>query len=166
MVEIIASIIGSFAAGALAKAGEVGGHAVLDAYDGLKRLLVSKLQKAGAVQSVEDEPRDEAAQAVLAGALTKAGLASDPELAQHAEGLRLAIVGSTGQGGADIEVGDVIGKVNALVTNLAATGRIKLGNIRAETGDATLSNITAGAGAFLVRPGQGVAEATDNPPKN
>ena len=39
------------------------------------------------------------------------------------------------------------GKVNVLVSNLGAAGRIKLGDIRAETGDATLTNLTAGAGA-------------------
>lgn len=154
MVEFLASVIGSLAAGALAKSGEVGGRAVIDAYEGLKALIVRKLGKGGAVQSVEDEPHSEAAQAVLAEALTKADLTADPELKQSADALRAAVSGSAGQGAADIEVGDVIGKVNALVTNLAATGRIKLGNIRADTGDATLSNITAGAGA------------AGNPPKN
>ena len=44
-------------------------------------------------------------------------------------------------------MGDITGKVNALVNNLVASGRIKLGNIQAETGDATLTNLTAGAGA-------------------
>ena len=78
-------------------------------------------------------------------ALTKAGLAADPELAQHAKALRAAIDGAAGTGGAAIEVGDIFGKVNVLVTNLVATGRIKLGDIRADTGDATLTNLTAGA---------------------
>ena len=50
-------------------------------------------------------------------------------------------------GGVDIEVGDITGKVNVLVNNLVASGRIKLGDIRAETGDATLTNLTAGASA-------------------
>src|ERR1700687_3299938 len=85
MAEFLASIIGALAAGALAKAGEVGGRAVVDAYDGLRALIVRKLGKCGAVQSVEDEPRSETAQAALAEALTKGGLAADPELAQHAE---------------------------------------------------------------------------------
>jgi hypothetical protein len=44
-------------------------------------------------------------------------------------------------------VGDIVGKVNVLVNNLVATGRIKLGDLRAETGDITLTNLTAGAGA-------------------
>jgi len=88
MVEFLASIIGALAAGALAKAGDVGGRAVIDAYDALRSLIVRKLGKGGAVQSLEDEPRSEAAQATLAEALTKAGLVADPELATHAETLR------------------------------------------------------------------------------
>ena len=136
MVEILASIVGALAAGALAKAGEIGGRAAVDAYDGLRALIVRKLGKGGAVQSVEDEPRSETAQAALAEALTKAGLAADAELAQHAEVLRAAVAGGAGAGGADIEVGDIFGKVNVLVNNLVASGRIKLGDIRAETGDA------------------------------
>jgi hypothetical protein len=145
MVEILASVIGALAAGALAKAGEIGGRAAVDAYDGLRALIVRKLGKGGAVQSVEDEPRSETAQATLAEALTKAGLAADPELAQHAEVLRAAVAGGAGTGGADIEVGDIVGKVNVLVNNLVASGRIKLGDLRAETGDATLTNLAAGA---------------------
>jgi hypothetical protein len=145
MIEFLASIVGALAAGALAKAGDVGGRAVADAYDGLRALIVRKLGKGGAVQSVEDEPRSEPAQEALAEALTKAGLAADPELAQHAEALRTAIDGDAGTGGAAIEVGDIFGKVNVLVSNLVATGRIKLGDIRADTGDATLTNLTAGA---------------------
>jgi predicted ATPase len=147
MVEFLAGIIGALAAGALAKAGDVGGRAVTDAYDALRALIVRKLGKGGAVQSVEDEPRSEAAQAALAEALTKAGLGADPELARHAEALRAAVTSAPGTGGADIEVGDIVGKANVLVNNLVATGRIKLGDLRAETGDATLTNLTAGAAA-------------------
>jgi hypothetical protein len=148
MVEFLTSIIGALAAGALAKAGDVGGRAVSDAYDALRALIVRKLGKGGAVQSVEDEPHSEASQAALAEALTKAGLAADLELAQHAEMLRAAVVtAGAGTSGADIDVGDITGKLNVLVSNLVASGRIKLGDIRAETGDATLTNLTAGAGA-------------------
>ena len=99
------------------------------------------------IRSDMDEPRSEPAQAALAEALTKAGVAADPELAQHAEALRATVDGAAGTGGAAIEVGDIFGKVNVLVNNLVATGRIKLGDIRAETGDATLTNLTAGAGS-------------------
>jgi len=147
MVEFLASIVGALAAGALAKAGEVGGRAVTDAYDALCAVIVRKLGKGGAVQSVEDEPRSEPAQAALAEALTKAGLGADAELARQAETLRTALAGAAAAGGADIEVGNITAKVNVLVEDLVASGRIKLGDVRAETGDATLTNLTAGAGA-------------------
>ena len=107
MVEFLASVIGALAAGALSKAGDIGGRAVTDAYDALRSLIVRKLGKGGAVQSLEDEPRSEAAQATLAEALTKAGLVADPELAQHAETLRAAVASVPAGGGADIEVGDI-----------------------------------------------------------
>ena len=76
MGELLASIIGALSAGALAKAGDIGGRAVTDAYDGLRALIVRKIGKGGAVQSVEDA-RSEAAQAALAEALAKAGVAAD-----------------------------------------------------------------------------------------
>src|SRR5262252_3215951 len=142
MVEFLAGIIGALAAGALAKAGDVGGRAVTDAYDALRALIVRKLGEGGAVQSVEDEPRSETAHAALAEALTKACLDADPELAQHADTLRAALASSSvGEGGEYIEVGNIVGKVNVLVSNLVASGRIKLGDLRAETGDATLTNL-------------------------
>ena len=52
MGELLASIIGALSAGALAKAGDIGGRAVTDAYDGLRALIVRKIGKGGAVQSV------------------------------------------------------------------------------------------------------------------
>jgi len=131
MVEFLASIIGALAAGALAKAADVGGQAAADAYDALRALIAHKLGKGGAVQSVEDEPRSEKAHVALAEALTNAGLAADSELVQHAEVLLAAVAGGAGTGGADIEVTDVVGKVNVLVNNLVASDRIKLGDVRA-----------------------------------
>ena len=147
MIEFLASIVGALAAGALAKAGDVGGRAVTDAYDALRALIVRKLGKGGAVQSIEDEPRSETAQAALAEALTKAGLGADTDLTRQAEALRTALAGSTPAGGADIDVGNITAKVNVLVKDLVASGRIKLGDLRAETGDVTLTNLTAGDGA-------------------
>ena len=61
-----------------------------------------------------------------------------------AEALHTAIAAAAPQSGSDIEVGDIIGKVNSLVENLAATGRVKLGEIRAETGDVTVRGVIAG----------------------
>ena len=147
MVEFLAGVIGALAAGALAKAQDVGGQAVSDAYDALKSLIVRKLGKGGAVQNVEDDPRSETAQASLAEASTKAGFASDSDLARLAEVLRVAVAGASGPSGADIEVGNIVGKMNVLVNNLVAAGRIRLGDLRAETGNATLTNLSAGGAA-------------------
>lgn len=143
MIEVIAAIIGALSAGALAKISDIGGHAVADSYDALRSLIVRKLGKGGAVQSVEDEPRSEPAQAALAEALTKAGLADDPELAQRAAALRAELNAAPEMDGADIKVGDIIAGANVLVKNLVASGRIELGNINGK-GDVTLADLTAG----------------------
>jgi aryl-alcohol dehydrogenase-like predicted oxidoreductase len=150
MEAVLASIIGALVSGAVAKAGEVGGKAIADAYEGLKSLIVQKLGKGGAVQSVEDEPRSEPAQAALAVAMAKAGVAADSELASKAKELEASLAAATASGGSnagDIDVGNIHGKVNAVVERLVATGHIKLGDITAETGDARLSDLTAGGGS-------------------
>jgi hypothetical protein len=123
------------AAGAAAKASDLGGRVVTDAYDALRDLIVRKLGKSGAVQSVEDEPHSELAKAALADSLTKASLTADPELAQHAEALRTAINDAARTGGATIEMGDILGKANVLMNNLAANGQIKVRNIQSFSGD-------------------------------
>jgi hypothetical protein len=147
MESVLVSIIGALVAGAVAKSGEVGGKAIADAYDGLKSLVVRKLGKGGAVQSVEDEPSSEAAQGALAEAMAKAGVATDAELASKAKELeeKLAAAATSSKDNAgDIDVGNIRGKVNAVVERLVAAGHIKLGDITAETGDARLSDLTAG----------------------
>ena len=144
MIQLLASIVEAVAAGAIAKAGDVGGRAVADAYDALRSLIVDKLGKSGAMQSVEDEPDSQEAQTTLAVALTKSGLAADAELVHHAEALRAAIVKAGGTGDSAIKIGDIFGKVNTLVSGLVATGAIELGHIRAETGSVVLTNLSAG----------------------
>jgi hypothetical protein len=147
MESVLVSIIGALVAGAVAKAGEVGGKAIADAYDGLKSLLVRKLGKGGAVQSVEDEPKSEAAQAALAEAIAKAGLVTDAELASKVKELEEKLSAATTNAkdnASDIDVGNIRGKVNAMVERLVATGRIKIGDVTAETGDARVSDLTAG----------------------
>jgi predicted ATPase len=122
MVEFVATLIGALAAGAIAKASDIGGRAVADAYDTLRALILRKLSKGGAVQMLEDEPRSETAQAVLAEALTKAGLVPDPELAQQAETLRAALGAGAGTAGADIDVGNIVAGVNVVA------GEVRMGS--------------------------------------
>jgi hypothetical protein len=148
MEPILSSIIGALVAGAIAKASDVGGKAITEAYDGLKSLIVRKLGMGGVVQSVEDEPESEPAQARLAEAMAKAGVANDAALAGMAKDLEEQLAAATAaRPGADIDVGNIKGKVNAIVQNLVATGRIKLGDVTAETGDARVENLRAGFSA-------------------
>jgi len=147
MDPILITILSAMVAGAAAKAKDVASKAVSDAYDGLKSLLVRKLGKSGAVQSVEDEPDSEPAGAALAEALAKQGLAKDAQLAALAESVKQALAEAKAAGvpgAADIEIETVRGRINATVEKLVAVGRIKLGPVIAETGDATVRDLRAG----------------------
>jgi hypothetical protein len=144
MESILAAILAALVAGATAKAKDVATTAVSDAYDGLKSLLIRKLGKGGAVQSVEDDPESEPASATLAEAIAKQGLAKDAELATLAERMMGALAeakASAGLGTADIEIETVHGRVNAIAERLAAVGRIKLGPVIADQGDATVRDL-------------------------
>jgi hypothetical protein len=145
MEPVLSSIIGALVAGAVASAGKVGGKAVSDAYEGLKELIIGKLKKRGTVISVEEDPHSEVAQEALAEAIAKGGVAADPDLASSAKKLEeLLSALPKSDKAADIDVGNIRGKVNAVVDRLTATGRIKIGDLTAETGDARLTNLTAG----------------------
>src|SRR5687767_6424566 len=143
METILATIISALVAGATAKASEIGGKALADSYEGLKSLIVRKLGMGGTVQSIEDEPHSELAQAALAEAIVKRGLASDPEIAAKAKELNASLTAvPTGSAStSSIDVGNIYAKVNATVEGLVATGRIRLGDITAETGDARVTNL-------------------------
>jgi len=147
MEPILATILGALAAGAIAKAKDVASQAVKDAYEGLKTLIIRKLGKSGAVQSVEDEPESDSAHAALAEALAQKALQADVELEEKARQLDRAIAEARASGvpgAGDIEIGVIRGRVNATVKNLMATGRIKLDSVIAESGDATVDNLRAG----------------------
>jgi hypothetical protein len=147
MEPVLTTVLSALVAGAAAKAKEVAGQAVSDSYDGLKSLLIRKLGKTGAVQSLEDEPESGPASEALAEALVKNGLAEDVELASRAETViqALAEANTSGfSGAADIEIATVRGRLNATVENLSAEGRIKLGPVVAEQGDAAVRDFTAG----------------------
>jgi hypothetical protein len=148
MEPILVTIVSALVAGAIAKTKDVGSQAVMDAYEGLKGLVVRKLGKGGAVQSVEDTPDSESARSALIEALAKKDLQSDSELKDFAERLERAITEAKAaavSGTGDIEIEAVRGGVNAIVNNLHATGRIKLGPVVAEKGNAEVSNLRAGA---------------------
>jgi hypothetical protein len=147
MEPFITTIVAAVVAGATAKVKDVASEAVKDAYEGLRALVIRKLGKGGAVQSVEDDPESETAHATLAEAIAKKNLQADAELKDSAQQLEKALAeakaaGTAGTG--DIEIETVRGRINATVENLIATGRIKLGPVVAETGDAKVSGLTAG----------------------
>jgi hypothetical protein len=147
MESILSSIITALVAGATAIAEDVASDGIKRAYQGLKSLIIQKLGKSGAVQSVEDEPDSEAAQATLAETLSKANLHSDEEVKKTSDHLNDLIAkeheaGTPGLGNIDIEA--VRGRINALVEDLAARGNVTLGPVIAETGDATVRRVSAG----------------------
>jgi hypothetical protein len=147
MDSFITTIIAAFVAGAMVKMKDVASQVVADSYEGLKSLLIRKLGKGGAVQSVEDDPESDAARATLAEALANKSLQVDAELKDLALRLEKAIdeakaAGIAGTG--DIEIHSVRGRVNAVVEDLIASGRIRLGPIVAEIGDAKVSGLVAG----------------------
>ena len=147
MEPLLTTILAALVAGAVAKAKDVASKAVSDAYEGLKSLLIRKLGKSGAVQSVEDQPDSEPAGAALTEALANKGLAEDAALSELAQSLKQALAEAKAAGvpgAADIEIDKVSGRMNAIVERLAAAGRIKLGPIIAEGGDATVRDLSAG----------------------
>lgn len=148
MDSVLNTILGALAAGAIAKAKDVASQGVMDAYSGLKSLIIRKLDGDDTgVTVIEKKPDSENAHAVLAEALIDKHLQADAELARFAEQLKEALLDAkaTGMAGSgDIEIDQVQGHVNAIVENLVATGRVKIVSIVADTGDARISAIRAG----------------------
>jgi hypothetical protein len=145
---ILISIVSALVAGATAKAKDVASKAVSDAYDGLKSLLIRKLGKSGAVQSVEDDPESNAATANLASALSSKNLHQDGELKQQADQVEEAVAAAQKAGvpgAGDINIDSIRGRV-ITVQDLVASGSIHLGPVTADTGDVNISRLRAGAG--------------------
>jgi hypothetical protein len=152
--SIITGIVAALVAGATAQASKVASQAVTDAYTGLKELIIAKLGgKKDAVQSVEDEPDAEEAQANLIRTLGKAGLQADAKLKEFADRLALAVAEAKTagvDGAGNIDVGDIQSKVDATFERLAAQGHIRLGNVIAD-GNVTLRDLSAGGTAPVSR---------------
>jgi hypothetical protein len=148
MEPVLTTILAALAAGAAAKAKDVASQAILDAYNGLKALIVRKLDgDETGVSVVEKKPESENAHAVLAESLTEKHLQSDGELQEGAQQLTKALIeakaaGVPGMG--DIDIHLIQGKVNATVENLGASGRITIGTVIAQEGDARVSGLHAG----------------------
>ena len=146
-MEPITLIVSALVAGAAAKAKDVASLAITDAYNGLKGLIVRKLGKSGAVQSLEDDPDSTSARTVLVEALAKREVQMDADLSDIIRRLERSIEEAKAAavpGASDINIESVTGQVNATVENLVAAGRIKLGPVVAKTGDAKVSGLAAG----------------------
>ena len=148
MEPFITTIVAAFVAGATAKLKDVSSQAVSDCYQGLRSILTRRLGKTGAIQSVENNPASDNARATLTEELAHKLVQGDAELEQLAKKLEEAITAAKAAGvpgAADIEIETVHGRINAIVENLAAAGRIRLGSVVADSGDARVSGLRAGA---------------------
>ena len=127
MEPITAALLGAIGAGVLSGAKEVGKQATVDAYQGLKALLVSRFgdtsEVAGALARLEAKPESEGHQAVLGEELAAVDAASYADITQAAERL-LAEVGQLG--GGTVNVQNVNGDNNVVAgagANVSISGR-------------------------------------------
>jgi hypothetical protein len=86
------TIVTALAAGATTVVKAVANAEIKNAYDGLKRLIIDRYQKAQPfVEAVEADPTSEPEQTVLTKQLSKAGADADPELKESARQLLKAV---------------------------------------------------------------------------
>lgn len=85
-------ITAALIAGAAAASGDVVSQAIKDAYNGLKSLIQRKFAKAGtAITAVEEDPKDDAAHALVKKRLDEANASADAEIVAAAEKLTSAL---------------------------------------------------------------------------
>lgn len=85
-MELISSMVsGLLVAGAAAVGKQVGGLAVKDAYEALKKIVIECFGRPNVVVAVEEDPSSDALNAALKEALTKAEAAQKPNAATKAE---------------------------------------------------------------------------------
>jgi hypothetical protein len=83
-MEPISLIVAALVAGAVASVKDVAAEAVKDAYQGLKTLIKDRYKKVN-VETLENNPEDEARQKIIQEDLTAANVTSDPELLEKAQ---------------------------------------------------------------------------------
>ncbi len=132
------------AAGAAAKANDLGGVVVADAYAGLKALLIKKLGKSGAIQGLEEAPDSESAQTAVAETIAKTGLHEDEALKAQAAALMAAVESAPKSSDGDINVSDIVAKADIIVRNLFAARRIDVTSITSDQ-SVLIENLSAGA---------------------
>jgi hypothetical protein len=90
-MEPISLIVTALAMGAVAAAKQVGGHALEDAYAGLKRLIEDRYKRGGAIQALQEDPSSEPQKKALEDSLTRAGADKDPEVVTSAKAVTQAL---------------------------------------------------------------------------
>jgi membrane-bound ClpP family serine protease len=145
-MDPVSALVAAIVAGATAAATDVATSTIKDAYQGLKSLIATKFRRKAAVEMIEEAPDSLAAKDALGAALQEVKADKDPEVLKLAESLTAALkaLGPDQLQRAKIKIGDVDGARNAIVKNLSALGDITVGNMTARSGDAVVSNLTAG----------------------
>jgi hypothetical protein len=143
--SIIAAILAALTSGALAKTTDVASDIVGSAYEALKQSLARRLGRSAPLEALEEEPESVVAQQALVKAIAAKPLEVDAELQADLRRLEDALANWISTPAADIDIQDVHGHVNAVVEQLVATGHIQIGSVVAETGDARVSGLRAGA---------------------
>ncbi|MGO7683454.1 hypothetical protein ACC696_01935 [Rhizobium ruizarguesonis] len=86
-MDPISLIVGAIAMGAAAASQKVTEKTVLEAYDGVKSLIVNRYKRLGAVLALEEDPGSETQRKALQEALSNAGADKDGELVAKAKDL-------------------------------------------------------------------------------
>jgi len=146
-LDPISIIVGALAMGASAAAKDVGGRAVRDAYDSLKRLIGDHYKRSGAVAAIQEDPSSEIQKKALQEALAKTDIARDAEVLQIAKvltqvletvpqpdlatvGLQMDRVRAINASFGDI---DIIGSgKGAVLKDVDVGGQLTVGNIKVQ----------------------------------
>lgn len=146
-MDPVSAIVGAIAAGAMAAGKDVASQAIKDAYDALKEVLAKRFHRKAAVEAVEEAPDSASAREALGGALRETGADRDDDVMRLAEALAIALSELSAEklGAASIEIGKVQGYRNAIVRDLSAAGTVKVNGLTAQTGDAIVEQVRAGA---------------------
>lgn len=146
-MDPVSAIVGAIAAGAIAAATDVASQAVKDAYGALKELLAKRFRRKAAVEALEEAPDSASARDALGGALRETGADRDGDVMRLAEALAAALseLPVESLGAASIEIGQVQGYRNAIVRELSAAGNVTVSGVTAQSGDAIVEHVRAGA---------------------
>ncbi len=147
MDPIVSSIVTALTAGALGSLKNVAGSAVTDAYKGLKKILVDTYH-CESVSLLDKKPQSESFKGAVAEQIGDGKVTEDEAVLEKASEVMRAIEAdrtvTEALKDAGIEIGDVRAHSNVLIETLKAARGVKIGNVVAAQGDATIKNIESG----------------------